>query len=425
MVAFGHGPTGSRRAPETANGPTAMPTIDTHLFSIEAPEIFEKALWMGQLIRMERMDRAEDEDSFAEVNFFVGHVAEEGIDFADGSPSEPVLKALWAQYLDTEERLAPVAKDAIIDDQRTPRSRLVLVKLAATSFRPEVGQLVWLYLPEGKDGWVFARFTLEFDWRQREQYEALGRAMVSSVRWKEDIVSAAGIEAQAKGVWSIFDEMDLARRDAIALRYREVLGQVTRAPMEGAKEEPKTLDLRGMTADEITVEAFDAALVRGEYDSRTVMLQTAFLPDPIEFTCASDDQNPDSHQFGEATVAIIRALQSLSASDHGRAGELMWQHCKICFDATDYGAPESQSNEDYFDIHGPEQAFAKAGKATIYVHDSFPCGSHDLFSLDFYPPWEDEHGCSLVIREGQLVGGSDPGGWLGEFLPKDPGEAES
>jgi hypothetical protein len=398
-----------------------MPTIDTPIFSIDAPGIFEKVLWMGQLIRMERMDREPGEDSFAEVNFFVGRVAEERIEFPADSPSQPVLGALWAQYLEQEDRVVPVAEDAFIEDVLTPRSRLALVKLASTSFRPEVGQLVWLYLPEGQEEWVFARFTLEFDWRQRKTYEALGRAMLRSIRWKVDVVSGALIDEQAKGLWSIFDEMDPGRSEAIALRYREVLGQAPgRAELvdgELVLEEPQTLDLRELAPGEINAEALDDIMVKGDYGARVVALQSAFLPDPILFTC-EEDEDEDSHTFGEATAAIVRALQGLSPADHGRAGELLWQHCKICFDATDYGAPESQSNEDYFDIHGPDQAFLKAGKATIYVHDSIPCGSHELFRLDFYPPWEEEHGCSLVIREGKIVGGSEPGGWLGEFAPK-------
>ena len=76
-----------------------MPTIDTDLFAIDAPELFEKALWMGQLIRMERLDRADGEASFAEVNFFVGHVSEEGLAFPLDGPAEPVLEGLWNQYL--------------------------------------------------------------------------------------------------------------------------------------------------------------------------------------------------------------------------------------------------------------------------------------------------------------------------------------
>lgn len=403
-----------------------MPTIDTPLFSIEAPELFEKALWMGQLIRMERMDRAEGESSFAEVNFFVGYVAEENLEFSAESPPEPVMEALWGQYLAQERKLAPVSADNIVEESRQPRSSLALVKLAATSYRPEVGQLVWISLPQvpkGGEGWVFGRFVLEFDWSQRATYEHLGRVMLASVKWKPGGISAAAIEAQRKGSWSIFDGMKPEQREAIALRYREVLGQVPREPEEAegeAEEEVRTLDLRKLAPDEITVEALDAAFVGGDDDSREVIFQTAFLPDPIEFTCHEDDDE-DSHEFGEATVAIVRALQALSPEHHARAGELLWEHCKMCFDATDYGAPESQSNEDFFGIHGAEEAFAQAGKATIYLSESIPVGSHELFELTFYPPWEDEHGCSLVVREGTLVGTSDPGGWLRGFDPKEAG----
>lgn len=153
----------------------------------------------------------------------------------------------------------------------------------------------------------------------------------------------------------------------------------------------------------------------------TTSLQTAFLPDPIEFT-HQESGDRKSHRYGEATVAIVRALHSLGPKDLARAGELMREHCKVCFDATDYGAGQ-KSNEDDFGIHGPEEALAQAGKATFYLSEVLRAGPHDLFSPDFYPPWEDEHRCSLVARDSQMVGWSDLGGWLGEFAPKRPGEA--
>lgn len=381
--------------------------IQTPLYVIEAPGIFEKMLVAGQLLRLERMDRAPGEQSFAEVNLFVGFTDEERIEDPESDVAASLIEALWDRYAESETGLG--AMD-VVEDASEAKERCVLVRLAKTDWRPASGALVWIGIPPASGRHVFARMVLEFDWSQRAIYESLGRGLVKSLEWRVDSIGEGDVKALADTAWSVFDSMDVTRREGIARRYREILGQVVPEPAEPVQ--PRLLDLTVLDVEALTLEELEASLQGGENGEQSVLLQTRFLPDPIELTL--EISMHDSYEFGPGTLAAVKALGRLGDADRPRASELLWDHCKICFDATDYGAGE-ESGEDFFGIHGPVDAFREAGKATIYIAERLNGGAHDLFALDFYPPWENEHGCSLVVCDGALVGGSDPGGWLGEF----------
>lgn len=385
--------------------------IETELYSIDAPTLFEKRLIYGQLLRLERMDRAEGEDSFAEVNFFVGFTREEQIDDPSGDDAEAeretLLDAVWRRYESGEAQISPVRVES---EAQSADERTALVRLEAASWRPESGHFVWIFIPPSSGKHVFARLVLEFDWSLRELYESIGKGLVKSLTWKHEAIANEDVRRQAEMAWSAFDGMDPKEIESITRRYKEILGQNQPAPVEPI--EPTVLDLTSIELEALTLEQLDEALGQSVDGSRSMVLKTAFLPDEIKVTLETEFD--DSYTFGPGTLNLVRALGALSSKDHPRAGELLWEHCKMCFEVTDYGAG-SQSNEDYFGIHGPEDALREAGKGTIYLSEVLDGGSHDLFQIDFYPPWEEEHGCSLVVRDGELVATCDPGGWLGEF----------
>ncbi|WP_145199824.1 DUF6985 domain-containing protein [Planctomycetes bacterium Poly30] len=385
--------------------------IETGLYSIDVPTLFEKRLIHGQLLRLERMDRAAGEASFAEVNFFVGFTAEERIDDPRGDDAETVREALldevWQRYESGEAAIAPLRVES---ESRSAGARRALVRLEPTSWRPESGQFVYIFIPPSSGQHVFSRLVLEFDWSLRELYESIGEGLVESLTWKRGAIADEDVRRQAEKAWSAFDEMDPKKIESITYRYREILSQNLPEPVEPM--EPAVLDLTPIELDSLTLEQLDEALGQSTDGSRSMVLKTAFLPDEIKVTLETEFD--DSYAFGPGTLSLVRALGALSSKDHPRAGELLWEHCKMCFEVTDYGAG-SQSNEDYFGIRNPEDALRAAGKGRIYLGEVLNGGSHDLFQIDFYPPWEEEHGCSLVVRNGELVATSDPGGWLGEF----------
>ncbi|MFK7742765.1 MAG: hypothetical protein AB8H80_20810 [Planctomycetota bacterium] len=387
--------------------------IETHLYRVTAPIVFEKMLVVGNLLRLERLDRQGGESSFAEANLFVGFVDEERLDVAIGARDEELLAALWRQYEASE---SPLSSFECVTERRGLSERTAVVRLGKTDWRPESGHYVWLRAVPSEERPVFARLVLEFDWQLRGFYEPLAEEMMQTLTWRAERLRDADVSEQGKQAWSIFDDMPVSRRDEIVARYRQILGKAP-APSAAPGAFPKPvaptlLDLRAADLASLSLEQCEKHWGKGLDGTRVLLLQTSWLPDPIE--CTFECGQPDGYSLGDGTVGVLRALAALGDEHRKRAATLLWEHCRMCFDVTGYGAGE-QSNEDFFGIRGPDDAWREAGRATIYLSENMRGGAHDLFQLDFYPPWEGEHGCSLVVRDGRLVGQSDPGGWLGDF----------
>ncbi len=390
-----------------------MTTVRTQLFDLEAPGLFEKVLQMGQLVRLERMDRSEGEDSFAEGNLFVGWIEEENIDAPAGTDPDVLLERLWEAYLKEEAKLEALPADYLQDMRSSPGERIATCRLAATSWRPESGHVTMVRVLPSAGPAAFARFVLEFDWSSRDRYVPLAYEMMEGLVWHQEEIRTADIEAQKVQVWSIFDRMPEAQRAAILARYQEILGHIP-LPEVPADAEPVAapfLDLRDVDPAKLDLDYLRSAMPPIASGNYAAEVQVAFLDDPIdvEFDIEFD------YELTDGSAGVLRALQGLGPDDRPRAAELAWEHAKICMDATDYGAPAGQSNEDYFGIQGPREALAQLGPGSVYLSERMSGGWHDLFTITFYPPWESEHGCSLVVANGKFVGQTDAGGWLGEF----------
>lgn len=390
-----------------------MTLIQTHLFTLEVPGLFEKVLQMGQLVRLERMDRGEGEGSFAEGNLFAGWIEEEQIEAPAGTNPDLLLERLWEAYLEGEAKFEALPADYLQDMRSSSGERIATCRLAATSWRPESGHVTMLRVLPSAGAGVFARFVLEFDWALRDLYVPLAYGMMDSLVWNQTEIQPGDIEAQKTQVWSIFDAMPEAQRTAILARYHEVLGRIPlpQVPADAEPVAPPFLDLQKVDPAEIDLDFLRGAMLRIEGGSYAAEVQVAFFDDPIDVEFAVEFD----YELSEGSAGVLRALQGLGPKDRQRAAELAWEHAKICMDATDYGAPEGQSNEDYFGIHGPDEALAQLGSGSVYLSEQVPGGWHDLFMITFYPPWEEEHGCGLVVGNGGFVGQSDAGGWLGEF----------
>lgn len=404
---------------ETARNGAAMTTIETPSFTLEVPDFFEKVLLMGQLVRLERMDRAEGEASFAEGNLFLGFVEEEHIPAPPGIAAGALLERLWEAYIQSEARCQALPADALQEVRSSGDGRIATLRLAATDWRPESGHVAMLRVLPARGPAVFVRFVLEFDWALRDVYIPLAHAVVDGLRWRRAEITSEDIEQQRSQVWSIFDEMPAARHAAILARYREILEGLRLPEVDRGAEPvgPPSIDLRG-----VQPEAIDLAFLRrtmavtgdGDY---TAEVRVAFFEDPVPVEFFVDDE----YALAEGSAGVLRALRGLGEADRLRAADLAWEHAQLCMAATDYGAPEGRSNADFLGVHGPEEALASLGPGSVLLGERVPGGWHDLFLIGFYPPWEDEHGCGLVVASGRIVGCASPGDELGAFeVPGTP-----
>ena len=238
---------------------------------------------------------------------------------------------------------------------------------------------------------MYSRFCLEFDWAFYEHYLSLADGMLSSIVWRNLLPNEADLAIQGEQVFSCFDSMDPEKRAAITLRYREILG---RSPAKPA-EELTLLDLRECNPGELDLASLEESLAHRASDQKALLLAVPLFPEPIEVTF-------DLEELAERELSLLLDLAQLDSEALERASELLWEHCKLCFEVTDYGA-EEESNESYFNIHGPEDAWRERGKASLYLGEENRELKNRICALQFYPVWEDEHGCSLVLRNGEFL----------------------
>lgn len=122
------------------------------------------------------------------------------------------------------------------------------------------------------------------------------------------------------------------------------------------------------------------------------------------------------------------------ASDVGRLAPkqqpvlaaMLLEYAELCFESTDYGFDPgpgedgAEANRRAFGIWTAADALASAGSPEAQVSGEDDGRRGRFAVLVFYPPWEDEHGCGVVVRDGELVGVGPSSVYVGEF---DPDEA--
>ena len=156
-----------------------------------------------------------------------------------------------------------------------------------------------------------------------------------------------------------------------------------------------------------------------EYGIATTRVTPLLFGVPIEVTLYPDLDGDDV--VTERMLAALDDLRQLDAEHRAAIAEMLWEQAERCIEATDYGFPEraGETHEETcrreFGVHSAADAFAAAGLPTAQVS-----GEHDALRgrfavLQFYPPWEDEHGCAIVLRDGQPVGWGEAGVYVAEF----------
>ncbi|MFK8101028.1 MAG: hypothetical protein AB8G15_00835 [Saprospiraceae bacterium] len=102
---------------------------------------------------------------------------------------------------------------------------------------------------------------------------------------------------------------------------------------------------------------------------------------------------------------------------------LLHQHCLECCEHTSYGfdvkegETETQASLRNFGIVTAEDAWQQANLSYLNIEDDArEKRKYRYVKMCFFPPWEDEHGCELILKNGVLLdfkGESDT--WLTQF----------
>lgn len=382
-----------------------MVRLETEFLSIDIPELFERLLQVGPLTRAERMDRAAGEASFAELNLYVGSVDDDRLSLPELPSAEAIAEAVWLRHLDREHEGAE-APVGVAASRFEAGERFGVLELSATPWRPPTRQVVLFRGFAASSPPCMASFVLEYDASFDHPYRAAADVMLRSLRWKPEPFTESHIARQAKVSWSVFDGMAPERVEALRRRYLELLRPQRETPASKMAE-PLLVDLVTLGPGGLSLK-----LVR-----ELASAQTEILLRVPEFEAVIELELDGEPAGGEAdALALLGHLARLNAEDRAVAERLVYEHAKLCFETTDYGlVPEGLSNADYFGVHGPTDAFAELGPGRVYLSDDASHGAADLFGVSFDPPWEQEHGCTLVLRDGRFVGWMEGGGFLQGF----------
>ena len=126
--------------------------------------------------------------------------------------------------------------------------------------------------------------------------------------------------------------------------------------------------------------------------------------------------------ISERFVAAVNDFLTLSEAHKPRMESLLYKHCVACCEAASYGfevlpgETETEANMREFGVSDKASAFNNVSLDHVRINEA-DLESHRFVRLVFYPEWEQEHGCELILRDGELldvVGENDT--YLGQFV---------
>jgi len=125
--------------------------------------------------------------------------------------------------------------------------------------------------------------------------------------------------------------------------------------------------------------------------------------------------------ISETLVQTLNDFLTLSEQYQPLMKKLIYQHCLSCCNDISYGVDinegetETEANLREFGVTDETSAFEKANLDHVYIkEDSFR--KNRFVKIVFYPEWEREHGCELILKNGELLDFSGENGmYLGQF----------
>jgi hypothetical protein len=127
------------------------------------------------------------------------------------------------------------------------------------------------------------------------------------------------------------------------------------------------------------------------------------------------------HIISDKMVASVQDFLNLTERSRDLMERLLYQHCLECCEYISYGfdilegETEQVANLRTFGIKTPEDAFSKANLVQVSIEEDSP-SKHRFVRMLFYPEWETEHGCELILKNGELLDFCGEGNsYLGQF----------
>lgn len=118
----------------------------------------------------------------------------------------------------------------------------------------------------------------------------------------------------------------------------------------------------------------------------------------------------EDRKITDVMVSAVNDFLNLKQDYKPLMSELLYKHCINCCEEASYGfevkegETEAETNLREFRVANKNDAFNNANLHSISVHDDEMEGRTNRYvQICFYPEWEEEHGCTLVLKNGVLL----------------------
>lgn len=167
-------------------------------------------------------------------------------------------------------------------------------------------------------------------------------------------------------------------------------------------------------------------LINAVWESAKMQVYAPFFEKEVEIWLTADMKSLrhiEGDIISQTMVDTVNDFLKLDKNNLPLMKKLIYAHCLECCEATSYGfelkagETETEANLREFGVGDEQDAFQKANLHRVYIEDDEAKKRKNRYvRLSFYPPWEEEHGLELILKNGELLDyGGEGGTWLTQF----------
>lgn len=170
-----------------------------------------------------------------------------------------------------------------------------------------------------------------------------------------------------------------------------------------------------MTRDEI--------LINSIWTNGKLLAYSEFFQKEVRMELLTSDYNLENTNeiISEKFTQSINDFLALSEQHKPLMRSLLYKHCLECCESTSYGfealanETEEAVNLREFGVHDEASAFEKANLDCVIIEEDASVKNR-FVRIVFYPEWETEHGCELILKNGELLDHfGESGTYIGQF----------
>jgi hypothetical protein len=160
-----------------------------------------------------------------------------------------------------------------------------------------------------------------------------------------------------------------------------------------------------------------------KYNFANITVESALFNGPVKVRFIPDFDS--GRVITERMAAVLNDFLALLPDELPAVKQLLWADCLDSFENINYGfeaAPgetELATNQREFGIYFADDAYAQSNLTQLSVPE-VPTLRHRYGAIEFEPEWAG-HGCSIIMKDGQLIATYSNDWHFGQYEDDDAG----